>query len=115
MPESPDRPAASRPEVRRGTPVVPGVAVGPVVRPQPRVDLSGVAALASQGAEVEAKRYADAVDVVAGRLSARAESASGVAAEVLVAQVGLVSDRGLRKAATKQITGGLSAEAAVCA
>ncbi len=100
---------------RHGTPVVPGVAVGPVIRPQPRVDLSQVSEIAARDPETEGQRYADAVDVVASRLGARAESASGVAAEVLVAQVGLVSDRGLRKAATKQITAGLSAEAAVCA
>jgi len=94
---------------------VPGVAVGPVIRPQPRIDLSLVASLPVQDPDTEAERYAAAVAVVAGRLSARAESASGVAAEVLVAQVGLVSDRGLRKAVSKQITAGAGAEAAVCA
>ncbi|MDP9318925.1 MAG: PEP-utilizing enzyme, partial [Actinomycetota bacterium] len=102
-------------DVRRGTPVVPGVAIGPVIRPQPRVDISHVAELPVRDAETEAQRYADAVDTVASRLAGRAESASGVAAEVLVAQVGLVSDRGLRKAALKQINAGLSAEVAVCA
>lgn len=100
---------------RRGTPVVPGVAIGPVVRPQPRVDLSHVAGITPGEPDVESARYAAAVETVAGRLTARAELASGVAAEVLVAQVGLVSDRGLRKAVTKQITAGASAEAAVCA
>ncbi len=108
-------PTTAAPQVRRGTPVVPGVAVGPVIRPQPRVDLSHVTELPAQDPETEAARYAAAVAVVAGRLSARAESASGVAAEVLVAQVGLVSDRGLRKAVGKQITAGAGAEAAVCA
>lgn len=101
--------------VRHGTPVVPGVATGPVVRPQPRVDLSHVADLPAGDAETESQRYADAVDAVAARLTSRAEMASGVAAEVLLAQVGLVSDKGLRKAAAKQITAGKSAEAAVCA
>ena len=115
MPDQPTPTADSGSQIRRGTPVVPGVAVGPVIRPQPGVDLSGVADLPSQSAEEEDKRYAAAVEVVASRLSARAESASGVAAEVLVAQVGLVSDRGLRKAATKEINAGKSAEAAVCA
>ena len=100
--------------VRHGTPVVPGVAVGPVIRPQPRVDTSHLADLPVQDAETEAARYAAAVEVVAGRLAARAELASGVAAEVLVAQVGLVSDRGLSKAARKQITAGKGAEVAVC-
>ena len=100
--------------VRHGTPVVPGVALGPVLRPQPRIDVSALADLPGGSAEEEEKRYAGAVDVVAQRLGARAEAASGVAAEVLVAQVGLVSDRGLRKAVLKQITAGRSAEGAVC-
>jgi phosphoenolpyruvate-protein phosphotransferase (PTS system enzyme I) len=107
--------SAAPSDVRRGTPVVPGVAIGPVIRPQPRVDISHLAELPVRDAETEAQRYADAVDTVASRLAGRAESASGVAAEVLVAQVGLVSDRGLRKAALKQINAGLSAEVAVCA
>jgi len=101
--------------LRHGTPVVPGVATGPVVRPQPRVDLSHVDELPAGDPDTESQRYAAAVETVAARLTARAEQASGVAAEVLVAQVGLVSDRGLRKAAAKQMTAGASAEAAVCA
>src|SRR5262245_15294776 len=98
---------------RSGTPVVPGVAVGPVIRPAPGVDLSGVAELPSAGAERESERYGEAVAVVAERLQGRADAATGVAKEVLVAQVGLVADKGLRKAVGKSIEGGSSAEAAV--
>lgn len=94
---------------------MPGVATGPVVRPQPRVDVSHVADIVAGEPDAESARYAAAVEVVAGRLTDRAERASGVAAEVLVAQVGLVSDRGLRKAVTRQIVIGASAEAATCA
>ncbi|MEJ7629073.1 MAG: phosphoenolpyruvate--protein phosphotransferase [Nocardioidaceae bacterium] len=117
MPENPVPavPSSTKAETRRGTPVVPGIAVGPVVRPQPRVDLSHVSELSAQDPETETARYASAVDTVSSRLTGRAESTSGVAAEVLVAQVGLVSDRGLRKAVGKQIAAGLGAEAAVCA
>ena len=108
-------PAGTSTTPRRGTPVVPGVATGPVVRPQPRVDLGHVADIPAAAPDVESARYASAIDAVGARLTARAELASGVAAEVLVAQVALVSDRGLRKAALKHITTGQSAEAAVCA
>lgn len=110
---SPDTSALTG-SVRHGTPVVPGVALGPVLRPQPRIDVSAFSEIPGRAADEEEQRYADAVGVVAGRLGARAEAASGVASEVLVAQVGLVSDRGLRKAVLKQIAAGRSAEAAVC-
>ncbi|MGI8702557.1 MAG: phosphoenolpyruvate--protein phosphotransferase [Nocardioidaceae bacterium] len=112
---APAAPAASRATPRHGTPVVPGVATGPVVRPQPRVDLSALTGIGAADADTESQRYAAAVEAVADRLTARAAAASGVAAEVLVAQVGLVSDPGLRKAAAKQIASGSSAEAAVSA
>ncbi len=100
---------------RTGTPVVPGVAVGPVIRPAAGVDLSGVGAISSQGAEQEGGRFADAVAIVAERLQRRADQAVGVAKEVLIAQVGLVADKGLRKSVDKAITGGSSAEAATVA
>ncbi len=97
---------------RTGTPVVPGVAVGPVIRPAAGVDLSRVSELASAGADREGERFRAAVSVVAERLQGRADAASGVAKEVLVAQVGLVSDKGLRKAVDKEIAADASAEAA---
>jgi phosphotransferase system enzyme I (PtsI) len=100
---------------RLGTPVVPGIAVGPVIRPTASVDVSGAAAIAAGDAETESSRFAAAVTVVADRLHARSLEAHGVAAEVLAAQVGLVSDKGLRKAVEKSISGGSSAEAATIA
>jgi phosphoenolpyruvate-protein phosphotransferase (PTS system enzyme I) len=101
--------------VRRGTPVVPGIAVGPVIRPTATVDVSGAASVVAGSPEAEAERFASAVGAVAGRLDARSLEAHGVAAEVLQAQVGLVTDKGLRKAVEKAIAGGSSAEAAVVA
>lgn len=103
-------PAADSP--RRGTPVVGGVAFGPVVRPTCAVDLSRVHAHVAASPEEETARFGEAVTAVAGRLRTRAEAASGVVAEVLVAQVGLVTDKGLRKAVEKSIAAGQSAEAA---
>jgi phosphotransferase system enzyme I (PtsI) len=108
-PESRDR------SVRRGTPVVPGIAVGPVIRPMASVDVSGAAAVVAGPPETESERFGAAVRTVAGRLEARSLEAHGVAAEVLTAQVGLVTDKGLRKAVEKSIVGGASAEAAVVA
>lgn len=109
-PAAPAEPSRSR----RGTPVVPGVAYGPVIRPQPRVDLSHVGDLPVAEPETETARYGSAVEAVAARLQGRAQAASGVAAEVLVAQVGLVADPGLRKAVQKRIVAGSGAESAVC-
>ena len=100
---------------RTGTPVVPGVAVGPVIRPAAGVDLSRVEELASAGSDRESERFTAAVSVVAERLQGRADAAVGVAKEVLVAQVGLVSDKGLRKTVDKAIAAGTSAEAATVA
>ena len=110
--EAPGRTGRAAARTRRGTPVVPGVGVGPVIRPAAGIDLSGVDALEAAGAEQEAERFAAAVAVVAGRLQRRADEAVGVAKEVLTAQVGLVADKGLRKSVDKAITAGASAEAA---
>jgi phosphotransferase system enzyme I (PtsI) len=105
----------AQPSPRRGTPVVPGIAVGPVIRPTASVDVSGAGSIVASAPEAESERFAAAVGVVAGRLEARSLEAQGVAAEVLAAQVGLVSDKGLRKAVEKSVAGGASAEAAIVA
>src|SRR4051812_11496364 len=107
--------AATDRNTRLGTPVVPGIAVGPVIRPTMAVDVSGASSIAATDAETESGRFHAAVTVVAARLQARSLEAQGVAAEVLAAQVGLVSDKGLRKAVEKSVAGGASAEAAVVA
>jgi phosphoenolpyruvate-protein phosphotransferase (PTS system enzyme I) len=100
---------------RRGTPVVPGIAVGPVIRPSASVDVSGAASIVAGAPEIESARFESAVGAVAKRLEARSLDAQGVAAEVLQAQVGLVTDKGLRKAVEKSIAAGSSAEAGVVA
>jgi phosphotransferase system enzyme I (PtsI) len=98
---------------RRGTPVVPGIAVGPVIRPAPGIELADVADLPAQGdPEAERARFTAAVDTVADRLRVRADKTSDVAATVLQAQVGLVKDKGLRKSVDKAISAGSGAEAA---
>src|SRR4249920_3775593 len=110
MTDSSSRNATDR-NTRLGTPVVPGIAVGPVIRPTASVDVSGAAQIQAGEPDAESARFAAAVTVVADRLQARSLEAHGVAAEVLAAQVGLVSDKGLRKAVEKSIVGGASAEA----
>ncbi len=102
-------------ETRLGTPVVPGIGVGPVVRPSPGPDPADVPATSSAPPEAEQGRYDQAVAVVADRLRERQQVASGPAAEVLSAQVDLVTDRGLTKGVRKQIAAGSSAEAATIA
>ena len=92
----------------RGTPVVPGVAYGPVV-----VASAGVAQRAidefeelalDEASAIEA--YDGAVALVADRLAGRAERASGSAAEVLTATAGLTRDKGLRTAVVKRVKAG---------
>ncbi len=107
--------AGRDPNIRLGTPVVPGIAVGPVIRPAGFVDLHGIASIVAGEPDTETARYTDAVEVVAGRLHQRSLDASGVAAEVLSAQVGLVSDKGMRKSVLRAIVKGASAEAATLA
>ena len=83
--------------VLTGTPVVPGVALGPVVRPIGAIELP-----ATEGPRVpedqraaEKDRFSAAADAVAERLTARAAAATGVSAEVLTTTAQLARDRGL--------------------
>ncbi|WP_276567217.1 phosphoenolpyruvate-utilizing N-terminal domain-containing protein, partial [Nocardia puris] len=72
--------------VLTGIPAVAGIAVGPVVRPAPRVSAdvrTGPIPESDRDAEAEALRAAAAT--VAARLRERAAAASGAAAEVLAA------------------------------
>jgi phosphoenolpyruvate-protein phosphotransferase (PTS system enzyme I) len=96
-----------------GTPVVPGVAYGPFLRYIAGVDLDAVESSGALSGEDEVERFTDAAKVVADRLAERAEAATGAAAEVLTASVGLVRDRGLHAAVAKQINSGATAERAV--
>ncbi|MGY1635876.1 phosphoenolpyruvate--protein phosphotransferase [Geodermatophilus sp. SYSU D00742] len=99
------------PTVLPGTPVVPGVAYGPVVRPSGAVRLP-----ADDGGTVreeerpgEKERFTAAAGVVADRLAERASGATGVSAEVLAATAGLARDRGLLSAVEQRIDAGVPA------
>lgn len=111
-PTSPDVPTSRgpRPTVQ-GTPVVQGIAVGPAIIVSTTLDLAQLPTHFAD-AETEKSRYAHAIETVAGRLRERAEGAQGVAAEVLLAQVALVKDKGLARAAAKAIEAGSNAEQA---
>jgi phosphotransferase system enzyme I (PtsI) len=98
-----------------GTPVVPGVALGPVVRVSVDVPADLVAAFDDQVHEPDSALalFDDAVEAVASSLVARSANASGATSEVLVATAALVRDRGLRGAVRKQLNAGEKLLAAV--
>jgi len=108
------RSAAGTPAVLAGTPAVPGVAVGPVIRPSGAVRLpDGDGAPVPEGERAaEAARFAAAADAVAARLAERAAAATGVSAEVLAATAGMARDRGLLTAVEQRIAAGAPAEVA---
>lgn len=76
-----------------GTAVVPGIGVGPVVRPAPRP--TAPATEASVDADTTTAAFGTAATEVAARLRSRSQSASGAASEVLSATAALAEDRGL--------------------
>jgi phosphotransferase system enzyme I (PtsI) len=104
----------SAPVVLTGTPVVPGVALGPVVRPTGTVQLPAPdgAPLPEREREAEKARFEAAAGVVADRLSQRAAAATGVSAEVLSTTAGLARDRGLLATVAQRIDAGASAPVA---
>lgn len=85
----------------RGTGVVPGIGAGPVVRPMPRPSIPArdTTVAVSKGAA----QFAAAATAVADRLAARASSASGAAAGVLMATSTLARDRGLAALVEKRL------------
>jgi phosphotransferase system enzyme I (PtsI) len=107
-------PSATGPTVLTGTPVVPGVALGPVVRPAGAVQLpTGDEVPLDEAARPEEKaRFVVAADTVAERLSGRAAAATGVSAEVLSTTAGMARDRALRGAAEQRIDTGTPATVA---
>ncbi|HEY4626235.1 MAG TPA: putative PEP-binding protein [Blastococcus sp.] len=107
-------PATAGPVVLTGTPVVPGVAFGPVIRPSAGVALPAGdrPPLADDARLAEKERFTAAASAVAGRLERRAAAATGVSAEVLAATAGLARDRGLLSAVEQRIDGGAAAEVA---
>ncbi|HEY0775208.1 MAG TPA: putative PEP-binding protein, partial [Nocardioidaceae bacterium] len=94
--------------ILRGTPVVPGVAHGPVVVASARISQRAVDEFESLALDEEhaVEAYDGAVALVADRLAGRADRASGSAAEVLTATAGLARDKGLRSAVVKRLKAG---------
>ncbi|GAA3158063.1 phosphoenolpyruvate-utilizing N-terminal domain-containing protein [Blastococcus jejuensis] len=109
-------PATSGPVVLTGTPVVPGVALGPVIRPSGTVRLpdGDQSDVPESERPAEKQRFVAAADVVAGRLAARAAASTGVSAEVLSTTAGLARDRGLLTAVEQRIDAGRPAAVATC-
>src|SRR4051794_29709028 len=100
--------------VLTGTPVVPGVVLGPVVRPSGAVHLPAEAfdPLPETAREEERARFTAAAEAVADRLAARAAAATGLTAEVLSATAGMARDRGLLGAVEQRIAAGAPAAVA---
>ena len=100
--------ASGAPWQRTGTPVVPGVAMGPVLRPAIDVPADAVAAFDAVvlTPEEALAAFDAAVGAVADALVARSANASGATSEVLVATAALVRDKGLRSAVRKRLVGG---------
>ena len=91
-----------------GTPVVPGVAYGPVLLARTDIPADRVAAFeeTTPSAEEAMEIFDAAVEKVAGRLADRAAAAQGSAAEVLTATAGLARDKGLRTTVAGRVEGG---------
>jgi phosphotransferase system enzyme I (PtsI) len=107
-------PVTVEPAVLTGTPVVPGVAFAPDVRPSGGVRLpAGDRPLvAESGRPAEKERFRAAAEVVAQRLADRAAAATGVSAEVLSTTAGLARDRALLGASEQRIDIGTPADVA---
>jgi len=92
----------------RGTPVVPGLAYGPVLLVTQEVSPEAVAAFAGP-ADVDGAlaAYDAAADAVAEGFTAKAARAHGAATEVLTASAGLTRDKGLRQAVATRLEGGI--------
>src|SRR5215218_9051578 len=107
-------PQATGPTVLTGTPVVPGVALGPVIRPSGAVRLptGDEPEITEEGRAAEKQRFVAAAEVVAGRLAERAAAATGVSAEVLSTTAGLARDRGLLSTVEQRIDAGAPAAVA---
>jgi phosphotransferase system enzyme I (PtsI) len=111
---TPSLPPTTGPVVLAGTPVVPGVALGPVIRPAGAVRLPSEDQPDVPAAErpAERARFVAAAETVAGRLTDRAAAATGVSAEVLSTTAGLARDRGLLSAVEQRIDAGVPAAVA---
>jgi phosphoenolpyruvate-protein phosphotransferase (PTS system enzyme I) len=109
-------PPIDPPAALRGTPVVPGLAYGPVVLVAQEVSQAAIAAYGDGGhadADAALAAYDAAAEAVAEGFVAKAARASGAATEVLTASAGLTRDKGLRQAVAARVTGGGDLLAAV--
>jgi len=98
----------------RGTPVVPGLAYGPVVLVSQEVSPEAIAAYAGPtDAESALAAFDAAAQAVADGYVAKAARAHGAATEVLTASAGLARDKGLRQAVASRVDGGTTLLAAV--
>ncbi|MCB0907034.1 MAG: phosphoenolpyruvate--protein phosphotransferase [Nocardioidaceae bacterium] len=92
-----------------GTPVVPGLAFGPVLLVAGEVAPEAIARFGDGGfadADTALAAYDEAAAAVAHGFTVKADKVSGASAEVLTASAGLARDKGLRSAVAKGITGG---------
>ena len=102
-------PPDTRPSNLRGTPVVPGLALGPALLMTTAVDpaaLARFAAAASVDPTDALQRYEEAAAAVSTGFADRAARVSGAAAEVLTASAGLARDKGLRSTVKKGVDRG---------
>ncbi|MBC7633358.1 putative PEP-binding protein [Aeromicrobium sp.] len=88
----------------QGNGVVPGIGVGPVIRPRPRPHLPE--AEDALGPAAGGERFSAAAAVVADRLADRAGRARGATSEVLMATSVLARDRGLAALVGARLTDG---------
>ena len=97
-----------------GTGVVAGLGYGPAlwVKAAPVLPAGCDAVLDESLRDAETARWHSAVETVSARLARRARHATGAAAQVLEATAAMAGDAGLRRAATKSLTAGATAEAA---
>ncbi len=95
-----------------GTPVVPGVGWGPVVRPAPRPEPPVITDQA-EDPRAETERLRNATAAVIERLSERAGRVSGAAADVLSTTAAIAADPELAKSAEEHIAQGHSAVQAI--
>ena len=100
-------PSAGPAAALRGTPVVPGLAHGPVVLVSQEVSPQAIEAYGDGGhADPDAAMaaYDAAAEAVAAGYTERAARASGAASEVLTASAGLARDSGLRQAVATRVS-----------
>jgi len=99
-----------------GTPVVPGVAAGPVLHVRGEISPEAIARYGEGDfADPEAAlvAYDEAAAAVAETFSTKASYAQGAAAEVLTASAGLARDKGLRSGVAKNLKAGQGPVSAV--